>query len=481
MPLSFKFMKISTKVIPVLLFALLAAFCVQPVCGQSILNPADTVYTYNSAAAAGTSTNSNQPAPGVIGKWIRTVRMGWNTSEWKCYIYNGMCFRLHFPLGYNPTANDGKVYPLLVFYHGAGEAGLITDNEESLAHGGQTPFQSASDAGTWPGYILIPQNTNGAWDPTAIVRVKQITDYMITNNELDPFHIGDNGLSAGGGGAWDMILTYPYVTCAHIPMSSNDQTNSSPANLALTKYTPIWDLQGALDTWPDPGDGAVIDAEEIAAGADYTYKLYKTLGHDTWDSTWLEPNFWPFLNNAYSSNPWALHGQTAFCPGVTFSDTLGIAPGYDAYQWRQNGVVMPGATSNSIVVTTLGTYDARVQRNGIWSDWSHTPAVVSIRQPTVTPPITTSGLASVVIPSLSSPSVTLQVPTGYATYVWQAVGNSTTISSTNTLNVTTPGQYIVEVTQTGGCSSSFSPPFTVESASGPNPPDPASGVLASAL
>ncbi|HXB96239.1 MAG TPA: fibronectin type III domain-containing protein, partial [Puia sp.] len=46
---------------------------------------------------------------------------------------------------------------------------------------------------------------------------------------------------------------------------------------------------------------------------------------------------------------------------------------------------------------------------------------------------------------------------------------------------TKAGQYVVEVTQAGGCSSSFSAPFTVSSASGSNPPDPASGLLASAL
>ena len=134
---------------------------VQRVSGQSILNPNDTVFTYNSAATLGTSTNPNQPAAGTIGKWVRTVRMSYSTTEWKCYIFNGMCFRLHFPKGYNPTANDGKKYPMMVFYHGAGEAGPVTDNEISMAHGGQVPFQSASDAGTWPGYIMIPQNQNG--------------------------------------------------------------------------------------------------------------------------------------------------------------------------------------------------------------------------------------------------------------------------------------------------------------------------------
>ena len=46
---------------------------------------------------------------------------------------------------------------------------------------------------------------------------------------------------------------------------------------------------------------------------------------------------------------------------------------------------------------SLGTYDARVLRGSIWSDWSHIPVVLHITPPTVTPPITVSGLMSNVL------------------------------------------------------------------------------------
>ena len=222
------------------------------------------------------------------------------------------------------------------------------------------------------------------------------------------------------------------LSCRCLP---NDQTNATPSNLAISKFTPLWTTQGGLDTWPDPTDAGIVNNNEIAAGSQWTYTFFPTLGHDTWDSCWLEPNFWPFQVNAYSSNPWALHGQFQYCPGVTFSDTLGVSPGFDAYQWRMNGGVLNGKTTNTLVVTQLGTYDCRVERGGIWSDWSHTPAVIATRQPTVTPPITAQGLESFVIPSPSQSNVVLQVPTGYASYTWQKVGSNTTISTTNTLNV----------------------------------------------
>jgi hypothetical protein len=98
--------------------------------GQSVLNPNDAVITYNS------SQPPSQPAFGQIGKWVRTQRLSWNTTEYKCYIYKGCAFRLHFPKTYNPTANDGKKYPMVVFFHGLGETGTIYDNEYQLFHGG---------------------------------------------------------------------------------------------------------------------------------------------------------------------------------------------------------------------------------------------------------------------------------------------------------------------------------------------------------
>src|SRR6186713_2608046 len=127
-------MKIFTKPVIVLLLALAGFFSTS---GQSIMQPTDTVYTYNSAAVKGSPTNPNQPATAnTIGKWIRTVRMSWNTSNWKCYIYNGVQFRLRFPTPHKPKAGHGKEYPMVVFFHGLGEAGVQTDNEYQLYHGG---------------------------------------------------------------------------------------------------------------------------------------------------------------------------------------------------------------------------------------------------------------------------------------------------------------------------------------------------------
>src|ERR1700733_244147 len=113
-------MKTFTQVFRYTLFALIATFSLTSQ-GQSVLNPADSVVTYNAAKPP------TQPAYGTIGKWVRTVRLPWNTTLYKCYIYKGNQFRLCYPVGYNPTANDGKKYLMLIFFHGEGEGGTIYD------------------------------------------------------------------------------------------------------------------------------------------------------------------------------------------------------------------------------------------------------------------------------------------------------------------------------------------------------------------
>ncbi|MES1249742.1 MAG: hypothetical protein ABUL46_03615, partial [Chitinophaga rupis] len=158
-------MKIFTNVSFTVLF-IAFGLLVQQSQAQSILDPADSVYTYNANAALGSPNNPRLPAINSIGKWIRTVRLNWNTNAWKAYVWNGfngvgVPFRLKFPKTYNPTANDGKKYPMIVFFHGVGEAGPITDNEYSMANGGPV-FDAQVNNGNFDGFVLIMQST-GSW------------------------------------------------------------------------------------------------------------------------------------------------------------------------------------------------------------------------------------------------------------------------------------------------------------------------------
>src|SRR5215207_3496823 len=125
--------------------ALLFASLSNSLYAQSVLNSSDPVVTYDSL------NKPAEPAWGQIGKWVRTPRMTWNTDAYKAYIYKGIAFRLKFPKSYDAAANDGKKYPMLIFWHGLGEAATIYDNEFHLLLGCEF-FQNAIENGTFDGY-----------------------------------------------------------------------------------------------------------------------------------------------------------------------------------------------------------------------------------------------------------------------------------------------------------------------------------------
>ncbi|WP_177191850.1 fibronectin type III domain-containing protein [Parafilimonas terrae] len=456
----------------IFLVILISSNCVS---AQSVLNPADPVITYNQ------SSPPAQPTWGQIGKWVRTKRLGWNTDSYKAYIYKGCAFRLKFPKTYNPTANDGKKYPMLVFFHGLGETGSIYDNEYQLYHGGDD-FAAAVDNGTFDGYILCMQS-QGFWGSGQYQYITEIIDYMVTNNKLDPFRISDNGLSAGGQGTWEMMFDHPAYIAAAVPMSSVSIGYKDNSNVNQAKYTPIWLVQGGLDGSPAPPTAQQVRDAFVAAGGDFNYTEYPDLGHGVWDRLWTEPDFYPFLLRAYGSNPWPLTGRTEFCPDDNINVTMGLPPGFDEYQWRKDGDVISGATSNSISVTSTGTYDARVRRGSVWSDWSHTPVVIKTKTPTVPPTITVENLSSPAIPAPDGRnSVNLQVPDNYVSYKWVLTSDAaTSIGSQNVLNVTQPGSYAVSVGELYGCASVYSAPYKVINANGTNGPDAASSLTALAL
>ena len=270
-------MKASTRIFTLLLIALIAVSS-QSVRGQNVLNPNDTLVTFVPADTPKIPAPPIPPFDNTIHKWLRTVRMSWNTNQYKCYIYNGCQFRLCYPLSYNPTANDGKKYPMLVFDHGEGEIGSVYDNEESLVHGGQI-FANAVTAGTFDGYVLVMQCPDG-WGTQQWIAQRAIIDYMIANNKLDPFRVVGNGLSGGGAGTWGFFTTNPTYNAAILPMSADAIQLSYPDTVNLAKYTTIWNIHGGLDNSPAPATAAQVLAAFQAAGANYTDLDMTTQGHD---------------------------------------------------------------------------------------------------------------------------------------------------------------------------------------------------------
>lgn len=438
---------------------------------QQALNPADPIVVYNSSAPP------TAPPYGRIGKWVKTNRLAWNTSNFKCYIYKGLNFRLKFPKTYQHNVADGKKYPIFVFLHGRGEGGSVYDNEYQLLHGGQT-FDTYTNNGSFDGFLFYGQTADGNWGNGQYDIIKELLDSLALQVKGDLNRVIVNGLSAGGYGSWLFAERYPQYFASIMPMSGIANGDGSTTNINNLKYTATWYFQGGKDNSPAPYTANTVISAYQAAGAHITYTLYPDLGHGTWTTAWAEPDFVPFMNRNNILTPWPLGGRSEFCPGDPVNITAGIPPGFAAYEWQKDGVTIQGATSNSINITALGTYSVRVRRTagGAWSEFSPIPLVVKTKAGTVTPPITIDSLATNVLPAPDgSTTVTLKLPAGYATYEWRTVGGTTSLGNTNTFTAGV-GQYIARVTEQFGCTSSFSAPYSVINAAGTNVPDAVGGV-----
>ena len=180
---------------------------------QKMLDPTDTIVNYDSTHPP------VQPSYGKIGKWVRTPSMDWNSDAYKCYIYKGSDFRLHFPQTYKP--GDGKKYPILVFYHGNGEIGPIYDNETTLRNGGLL-FHKMENAGTYDGYIIVMQNQYG-WGSTQFNNLNNLIDTLVQEYGGDPYRVIQNGLWAAAREFGNTCLrirhiSRPPVSCPpHLP------------------------------------------------------------------------------------------------------------------------------------------------------------------------------------------------------------------------------------------------------------------------
>ncbi len=445
------------------------------VSGQNVFNQNDKDSIFGTTLPA-------QPAWGSIVKWGHAVRLtnwgGTGTTTFKSYYFNQMPFRLKYPKSYQQGVSDGKTYPIYFFFHGEGESGNIYDNEYQMYWGGQT-WRDNVDNGNFDGFLFYDQ-TVGGYQDNYFPMIASMIDSLVKYCKVDPNKVIIDGLSSGGQGVWNFIGAYPKYVATAMPISAAEA--EYVPKIPNYIHIPIWLFNGGLDNNPYPATATMLIDSIQNRGGYIKQTFYPTLGHGVWTNAWADPGFIPWMLSAYKSNPLVYFQKTNFCTGVPVSARLGVTAGFYAYQWMKDGTVITGATTNEIVVSQLGTYSARIQRSATsgWSDWSHTPAVLTSNAVSSTPNIQINGLRSDVLPAPdTSTIVPLIEPAGYVSYKWTRVADNVTVGTQNIFNAP-PGTYTATITALNSCSSSPSLPFTVISANGPNKPDPASNLTATA-
>jgi len=397
-----------------LLFILSMLFISGASMAQNVMTPSDLCFKYDPAAAVGTTTNPAVPPANVMAKWIHDPSQntrgsdsvgahGFDQSNYKCYIWNGMAFRLRFPNGYNPA----NKYPMVLFLHGAGEAVNLTRTNNQVAGGGTIDrenqdqlywgaqlFEQRMNLGDWNGFLLFPQLSSGSaqWDHNAnMPRVNDIMDTLEKYNGFDPDRLIVMGLSAGGLGALDYASYFPKRVATTIP--------SAPENIKLSNdfipsflQIPVWIGAGGLDGGSngcDPANMFFIQDNIINAGGNVYLTYSVNQGHVMWTTQWNQRDISgkyilsKFWNNAHKAQPLVYFQKTSFCAGQPISAQMGVTAGYYAYEWQyDNGggfVTIGGATSNLYTATQAGKYRVHFKRlsSSPWSDWTPNPVVIT--------------------------------------------------------------------------------------------------------
>ena len=198
-------------------------------------------------------------------------------------------YRLYLPEDYDAK----KVYPLLVFLHGAGERG--EDNEAQLLHMMLTMFNLESSP-LREAIVLAPQCPNGQqwvdtpwangnYSTTAVKEsnelagVVEIVDQLWFDYSIDENRIYAMGLSMGGFGTWDLLMRHSDIFAAGVPICGG----GDPTMADTLVDVPIYTFHGSADpTVPVAGTRAMAEALEEAGSTVYTYEELADMGHGIW-------------------------------------------------------------------------------------------------------------------------------------------------------------------------------------------------------
>ena len=395
--------------------------------------------------------------PAEIEPWGYTNKgTNWDTSPYLPFVYKYNWFRLMPPNGvtYDESLDTwnfpaGEEYPIILFFHGAGERG--DDNNNQLKHGGRR-HRDAVLSDEFPGFLLYPQNV----DKFSMMEI--LAKLIEIGVPIDKTKIYAHGLSNGAKFTWEFALEFPHLVAGIFPMSgvvAEDDYSS-------LVYTPIRLAQGGRDRNPNPSFAQQEIDKVLGQGGHLEYFFLPNTGHGTWNQMYYRDDFFTKFLEHKVNRIYAKYDYYEICPGDPIDVTLGVNPGHGGYEWMKDNVLMDGVDSHEIAITEFGSYQVRVSldSSGVWTDWSE-PLAVTVREGTQTPPIALDPPnQSVIIPDPNGDEeVTVSLPEGFDTYEWFDV-NDNLISNEREIAVG-EGTYRAKVAETFSCSSFLSEDFIV--------------------
>ena len=203
---------------------------------------------------------------------------------------------------------SGEKYPLVLFLHGGGERG--NDNETQLTHGGQM-FLNPVNREKHPAFVLIPQCPADAYwaypsRPASFFpaempvgqeispvfkSLKELLDTYLALPQVDKNRIYIVGLSMGGMGTYDMVIRFPELFAAAIPICGT----VNPSRLTNVKGVAFRIFHGDADNVVTVEGSREAYMALKKAGIDVEYIEFPGCGHDSWTPAFNYPGFMDWL------------------------------------------------------------------------------------------------------------------------------------------------------------------------------------------
>lgn len=204
----------------------------------------------------------------------------------------------------SPTNMEaGKKYPLIVFFHGAGERG--TDNQAQLTHIDKAFERIQAEQ---PCFILLPQCPKEArwvevdWSAKGhrmperpspwLQGSMDVVDSLLQVLPLEEKRLYAMGLSMGGFATWEAIARWPERFAAAVPICGG----GDPAQAAAMAELPIWAFHGLKDRVVLPSRTTeMLKALRGQGNKAARQSLYPEVGHGAWTPALQEADLFPWL------------------------------------------------------------------------------------------------------------------------------------------------------------------------------------------
>ena len=289
----------------------------------------------------------------------------------------GMPYRIFVP----PGDDAAQAYPLIVFLHGAGEAG--TNNTAQLNNNANGAMKLISDANLaiQPTLMAAPQcpTNSSCWgQTTSLQQLNAMLDQIAAEFHIDADRVHVTGLSMGGNGTWKFVQNRPDRFASAVPMSGYGGGSATPLS-----GIPFWYFHAANDgTVGVGGSRSQVNALR-AADARVIYTEYATGGHGIWQNAYATPLLFRWMMAQHRGQPsllvppvvrieqpggesvWTTDLDETALSGVVDNDGASIA----TVEWLQRNGASGTASGTSswmtpVVSLPMGVSDFQVTATG---------------------------------------------------------------------------------------------------------------------